>query len=521
MEEKINNKNDFSKQIRLGALISYAAIFFNVIIGLLYTPWMISEIGQSNYGIYTLAIALISFFTMDFGLGEAVSRFLSKYDSENNSENKKDFLGIVFKIYIVIDIIILLTLIFVFVFIDIIYMELTIEELNKFRMVFIIGGMYSLASFPFIPFNGILISNQRFIFLKFTDLFNKFFTVFTMVIVLVLDNGLYSLIIVNAIVGMITILLKLYYLLNNKMLKVNFKAKDKNLLKEIFSFSIWIALISMSQRFVLNITPTIIAALSGSIQISLFSIAMIIEGYIWTLATALNGLFLPKITNITANKNNIINIENLMIKVGRIQLIIVGLIIIGFFTMGKEFIVLWMGESFKDSYYITLFLIAPSIVILTQQIADTTLIVTNKMKYAAFSSIVVAVISVTFSLYLTSKFGAIGSSFGILMGNIIGQVIIMNYIYYKILNLNILRFFMETHFKMGVSLLLCIIFGFSLQFYFPTENLIIFMGKIFIFSLFYFGIMWRFTLNAYEKSIFGDVLLKLSLYFRRKKNVQK
>lgn len=64
-----------SKQIKLGALISYFAIAFNIVAGLIYTPWMISKIGQSNYGLYTLATSVISMFVMDFGMGAAVTRF--------------------------------------------------------------------------------------------------------------------------------------------------------------------------------------------------------------------------------------------------------------------------------------------------------------------------------------------------------------------------------------------------------------------------------------------------------------
>ena len=71
-----------SKQIKLGALMSYFAIAFNMIAGLIYTPWMISEIGSSNYGLYTLATSLITLFVMDFGMSAAVTRFISKYRAE-------------------------------------------------------------------------------------------------------------------------------------------------------------------------------------------------------------------------------------------------------------------------------------------------------------------------------------------------------------------------------------------------------------------------------------------------------
>lgn len=96
-----------SKQIKLGALISYFAIAFNIVAGLIYTPWMISKIGQSNYGLYTLATSVISMFVMDFGMGAAVTRFLSRYNAMGDKKAANDFLGLIYKLYLAIDAVIL------------------------------------------------------------------------------------------------------------------------------------------------------------------------------------------------------------------------------------------------------------------------------------------------------------------------------------------------------------------------------------------------------------------------------
>ena len=55
-----------TKQIKIGAILSYFSIILNVGAGLLYTPWMVKMIGQSQYGLYTLANSLISLFLVDF-----------------------------------------------------------------------------------------------------------------------------------------------------------------------------------------------------------------------------------------------------------------------------------------------------------------------------------------------------------------------------------------------------------------------------------------------------------------------
>ena len=59
-------------------LFSYFSIFFTLITGLLYTPWLIRELGQSDYAVYSIVVSLMAYVTVDFGLGAVVSRFIAK-----------------------------------------------------------------------------------------------------------------------------------------------------------------------------------------------------------------------------------------------------------------------------------------------------------------------------------------------------------------------------------------------------------------------------------------------------------
>lgn len=97
-------------QIKTGAIISYVALFLNIVIGLLYTPWMINTIGKADYGLYTLAMSVISLFVFDFGLGSAITRFVSKYLAENRQDMVDSLLGLVFKLYFIGDCIVLISL---------------------------------------------------------------------------------------------------------------------------------------------------------------------------------------------------------------------------------------------------------------------------------------------------------------------------------------------------------------------------------------------------------------------------
>ena len=81
-----------SRQIKWGAVLSYISIAANIISGLLYTPWMVETIGESQYGLYTLANSVITLFLLDFGLSSATGRYLSKYNAEGDRKARSSSL---------------------------------------------------------------------------------------------------------------------------------------------------------------------------------------------------------------------------------------------------------------------------------------------------------------------------------------------------------------------------------------------------------------------------------------------
>ena len=67
--------------------------------------------------------------------------------------------------------------------------NLTAEELSTFKSLYVVVGLYSVVSFPFINLNGILTAHERFVELKLADLFHKVFIIVAMVICLLIGQG--------------------------------------------------------------------------------------------------------------------------------------------------------------------------------------------------------------------------------------------------------------------------------------------------------------------------------------------
>lgn len=441
-----------NSQIKRGAIISYVSLLINIVIGLCYTPWVIHSIGKEEYGLYSLALSVIALFVFDFGLSSTVSRFLSKYIAEGRLDKAENFMGITMKLYLVADIVILLVLCSFFFFISDVYRGLTLEEIAKFKVIFVISSLFSIFSFPFIPLNGILTAYEKFVQLKLCDLFNKIAIVALMSLCLLSGMGLYALVCVNAVAGILSILFKLLFIKKYVKIKVNWQFWDKSEFKAIFSFSSWIMIMGICQRCVMNICPSILGTLADSSAIAIFSVAIAIEGMFFSFANAINGLFLPKVSRMIASGLET-EIEKLMIRVGRIQIFIIGLLFFGFIIVGKPFINVWLGDEYSSVYACVLMLILPSFIHLPEEIASTTIVAKNEVKSQAFVSLLKGASNLLLAVPLVIWYGVEGMAFSVFISYSV-YVICMNVSYRKKLNLNIIKFFKETFLKMIPSLLI-------------------------------------------------------------------
>lgn len=463
--------------------MSYLALGINILTGLIYTPWMISSIGRENYGLYTLAMSVISIFVFDFGLSSAVSRFLSKYLAEGRQDKANNCLGIVIKLYLIIDVLFLIALTSIYLFIPSIYAELTPDEIEKFKVIYVVAAAFSVISFPFIPLNGILTANEKFVSLKVCDVLHKLIIVGAMTMCLLMGKGLYALVIVNAVSGIITILMKLWCIHRYTQTNVNLCYKDKSQLYEIAGFSGWTTVVSLCQRMVFTIAPTVLGIVSGSTAIAIFGIAASIESYVYYFANALNGLFLPRVSQLVSRNEDIMPLMN---KIGKIQLIIVGAVTIGFICLGRDFIQLWVGEGFKASFLCAVFVIIPTIFYLPQEIGIQLILVKNEVKYQAIVWILMAFVSLLLSFILGKYWGALGVSVSICIAYFV-RTIGMDVILSKRLRIDVLCFFKSTYSRIIVLFFALIVLFLIANKLLPFEGVWMFIMKCCCFIFLYIG----------------------------------
>ena len=488
-------------------MIAYFTIALNVVSGLLYTPWMIAQLGDSDYGLYTLANSLINLVLFDFGLSAATSRFVAKYLAEGRQDQVNRILGAIYKLYFLIDAVILGVLVVIYFNLSTIYTKLTPMEIDRFKVVFILSAVFALVNFPCVTFTGILNAYEKFVSLKVADALYRIFSVVITVIALLMDGGLYALVAVHVVVGLLTLAFKFLVIKTKTPIKVNFFYKEKGVFRELLGFSVWVTVSTLAQRLVMGVTPSILGMVYNTTAITGFGVVVLIENYIHIITTALNGMFMSRISRIFTQENYVKKLNDLIIKVGRFQLALNGLIVVGLLLLGKDFVSLWLGDGYGVVYYGILLVAVPGLFYYPLQIANTAMVMKNRVKIQAITNLVVGLVNVALAFVLARYYGVLGACISVCTAyNLrnIGYLIA----YKKILSLDIKRLCKECYLKLGLPMLITVVMGVGVNYLIPDTTWLTFVVKGIVVVTLYFVLLLFLGLNRGERSQIKTVVLQ-------------
>lgn len=252
----------------------------------------------------------------------------------------------------------------------------------------------------------------------------------------------------------------------------------------------------------------ILGIVSGTVAIAIFAVAIQLQSMYMHFSTAISSVFLPKVTGMVALRNDNEEISNLFIRTGRIQNIIMAMILFGFITFGHSFIELWAGPEYKEAYIITCLFFISLYIPLIQNLGITILQARNQMKFRSLLYIVIAAVALVLQYYFAKLWGGVGCAIAIAGALFVGQGIIMN-IYYKVKQgINIGRFWKEIA-KMNLApFVLSIGFAYAMHCTIIDSWLKLAL-YILIYAIIYIALLCTVSMNQYERNLFIDPIRKI------------
>lgn len=500
---RIGNMQMASKR-RVGALISYIHMAVQVVVQLVYVPLLLNSIGQDEYGLYQLIGSIMSYVVSVNGvLSAGVGRFYCKNLAEGEYEKGENTLAIARRIYWMLSAIIVAVVgLLIGAFRCIYGASFTPEQVDECCLMLMVLGVNTVITMNNTISIAAITAHERFVFLKLSSMAVLIAQPFLVILLTrYFPNALSVSCVILAMNVACTVAQSLYRR-NVLCVGKNYYGWDSHLAKSLVRFSGSIVLVTVADQIFWKTDQLIVGYIFGATAVAIYSVGAQIYQVYMNIGVAAGSVFLPRISELYHKEHDMAGMSALFIKFGRLNCMVLLFILGGFVVFGQDFIQMWVGDGYQDSYLIALIVMVPFTIDLIQNLGLTILQVTNQYYFRGVMYLAIAVLNIFLTIVLLLTWGLPGAAISTGISMLIGNGIIMNWYYEKRVGLDIASFWKEIAQVALPAIVSTVITGIIYSLLSFTHNpWLSFLGGCILYSLLYWVFSWMFGMNEFEKGL--------------------
>ncbi len=494
-----------------GSILSYLLVILNAVYSIALTPYILSSIGEIEFGIYkTIASLSSSIMVLDLGIGSTITRYIARYRADKQNEKIQPFVSMIFVEGILLSGIVLIISFGILCSIPAIYQNsFSDKQIQLAQLLFFILSVNLLFHIIENVLNGIIAGYNNYTYANTLKLFRIIFRIVFTYLLLTFYNSSVVLVSLDLALTVLLIVFEYLYIKGEYQIRIISKIKkwEKNVFIESGKYTSLLFVSNIASQVNGSLDNVVIGAELGAEYVTIYSIAITFFVMFEQLSMSISNVMLPTITETLVHDKTGEKTEKTIITCGRIQFILLGSVLAGFVVLGQDFINLWLGDGFIDAYYLTLLLFIPSLLELIINVCISILRAQNRMGFRTVvlicSTIVNALVTIVGVKYGGYYWAAIGTGISFLFGS----VITMGLYYKKVIGLRIIKIyksiFSGTWFCILISMF--ITYAIHLRIHSSWGSIII---NVSAFLISFVILQLLFGLNDVEKNIIKNRLLR-------------
>lgn len=503
-------------QLKAGALLSYISMVLGYLVSIIYTPIMLRLLGQSEYGLYNLVASVVAYLgVLNFGFGSAYMRYYSRYKVKDDRKKIENLNGMFLIIFSFIGVIAVIAGLLLAMNTEIVLgSELTGIELSRAKSLMIILVINLAVSFPNIVFVSHITANEKFVFQKLIEMIRVVLNPFFVLPILIMGYGSVGMVVISTLLNIVIEIIYTLYCVKKLKMRFSFRNFDFKLMKEMTVFSSFIFINLVIDQINWNVDKFILGRFHGTVSVAIYGLAAQLNTYYLTIASTVSSVFIPRVHRLVANSVQNTEISKLFEKIGRVQFIILSLILTGLVFFGRPFINMWAGNKYDGAYPIVLLLIIPVTIPLIQNIGIEIQRAKNMHQFRSWIYFFIAIGNLCLTIPLAKTYGGVGAAIGTATSLIIGNGFIMNWYYHFRVGLDMWSFWKQI-FGFVPALIPPILLGIFINSTFDLYNVLHFLVFGAVYVLVFFVSMWLIGMNQYEKSLIRIPIQKMFKYVHK------
>lgn len=499
-----------SNQLKIGIVLSYVSTGINMLIQLLYTPVMIHLLGQSEYGLYTLVGSFVSYLSLfSLGFTGAYLRFYSKKKAQNDAKGIARLNGMFLTLFMLMSLTAFVCGMILAQFPKQIFgNKLTYQELHTAQILMRILVVNIALTFPSGLLDSMVSAHEKFLFQRLVTLIGVLCNPLLAFPLLLMGFGSVAVVGVTTFITIAKLLVNVFYCVKILKIQFAFDQFDFHVLREIAQFSFFLFLNMVIDQINWSVDKFILGWVSGTGAVAIYGVGAQINTLVMNFSTAISSVFAPRVNRIAAEEKTNMNKQftQLMIRVGRVQYLILMLVASGFVIFGRYFITnIYSTIEYAQAYPVALLLILPAMIPLIQNLGIEIQRAVNKHQVRAIIYFIMALLNVVISIPLAKAFGPVGSAMGTAIGLILANGIIINIYYQFGIGLDMIAFW-KSVLSLSKGMIAPVVVGGFIMRCVTFKKISEYLFFIVVYTMVYIVSMWNFGMNVEEKALVAKLL---------------
>jgi len=499
-----------SKELKIGVVLSYIQTAFNIVIALVYTPIMLSLLGKSEYGIYSIAASAISYVQLlDLGLARSYIKFFSEDRASGNKTSLGKTNGLFILCFIGIGCVALvLGLILTFNSYSIFAHGLSLDEHELVRQIMFILSISTAINLATSIYYSIVIAYEKFIVHRLIYLIRTVVQPALIWMLLLMGYKSVMMAYVSSIVSISVGFSYMFYCFYKLRIPVSLNDLPFVRLKNILVFSFFVVLNFIFDQLTWSMDKVILGRWVGAASVAVYTVGTQFSFLYMSFGITITSVFNPRLNRYVAENKPIKVISDLVIKIARMQTIVMLPVLLGFIVFGRQFIRLWAPNGYDDAYWVAVITMVAFSVDIIQNSGITIQMAQNKHKFRAILFTIMALLHIFVSVLVCEKYEAIGCAVAIALYFLLGPGLILNWYYQKHIGLDIIGFWKSLS-SFVPTMIVCGVVGYVITRYITIQTWKMFVVCGIPFLLVYFIMVWVTAMNEDEKKLFIGVFHKI------------
>lgn len=446
-----------------GVILSYVLMAVEALSTLLLTPFIIRTLGQAEYGVYKLSIAITAYLLLlDLGVGNAIVRYLAKYHVNNEKENAEKFLGIATMFYGGVSFLSLIGgIILIYVFPYAFAKGLSPQEILLSQKLLFATTLNVAVTLGTSAHTNALVAYEKFVVSRGASIGQVIIRIVLFVLCLKAGMGSLGLVYVQLLTTILCRSFFVFYVTVVIKLKPVFKNLELSFVKEIAVYSALILMQMIATQLNASMGHFLIGMLvvSSATLLGIYGVGMQVVQYFQSIGSAFYGVLMPGLVKLVESKASPLDLCQEMIRIGRLILIVLSAIWGAYLVCGHDFIVLWVGVENSSAWFVSFVLMTAYMLVLTQSVGNQILWAMNENKEQSYAKLIIVLLNIAVSVILIKWKPLEGAVLGTLVSLLLGDIVAMDIIFVKKIHIDIWAYYKGLFKGILPSLVLSILVG--------------------------------------------------------------